>query len=210
MVRKSARGRDPEATRLRVLAVARQEFAEHGFAGARVDAIARIARVNKQALYYHFGNKEGLFRAALDSGYQEFREADQALNVSEKPPTEVLSDLIKSNYDYLHRSPQLLAMIMDANRRKGRLLNRPRVREINAPLVDAISVILAQGERAGVFRRGVDAEQFFLSFISLVTFYFTNNFTLSAVLGRNLMKNSEVRKRREHIIDLLLRSISTS
>ena len=204
------RKRDPQETRLRVLDVARSEFAKNGFAGARVDAIALRARVNKQALYYHFGSKERLFKAALDSGYQAFRALDRKLNLSVVTPKEAVVQLITANFDYLHKSPELLAMIMDANRHKGRLLNRGGVRAINAPLVGAISSILSRGEREGSFRPGITSDQFFLSFISLVTFYFTNNYTLSAVLGRNLMNPMEVRTRRAHIVELLLRYISNT
>ena len=57
--------RDPERTRERILAGALREFSAHGFAGARVDRIARRARINKRMLYHYFGNKEGLFKAIL-------------------------------------------------------------------------------------------------------------------------------------------------
>jgi TetR/AcrR family transcriptional regulator len=57
--------RDPERTQRRILAAAEKEFSAKGFAGARVDAIARRARVNKRMLYHYFGNKEGLFREIL-------------------------------------------------------------------------------------------------------------------------------------------------
>jgi TetR/AcrR family transcriptional regulator len=57
--------RDPIRTRQRILKAARREFATKGFAGARVDAIARSAAVNKRMLYHYFGNKEALFRAML-------------------------------------------------------------------------------------------------------------------------------------------------
>jgi TetR/AcrR family transcriptional regulator len=201
--------RDPERTRRRLLGVAQQQFAAKGFAGARVDEIARRARVNKQALYYHFGSKEALFREALESGYRKFRELDRGLDVSQMSALDGLAALVEVNYDYLHQSPELLAMIMDANREKGRLLHRTRIHEINASLVGAIRSILARGEREGVFRSGIDAEQFFLSFISLLTFYFTNRYTLSAVLSRNLSSDRAVRERRVHIIDLLLRAIRT-
>jgi TetR/AcrR family transcriptional regulator len=49
----------------RILAAAALEFAERGFAGARVDRIARRARVNKAMLYYHFHSKQALYRALL-------------------------------------------------------------------------------------------------------------------------------------------------
>lgn len=44
-----------------ILAAAALEFAERGFGGARVDRIARRARVNKAMLYYHFGSKRDLY-----------------------------------------------------------------------------------------------------------------------------------------------------
>jgi AcrR family transcriptional regulator len=57
--------RDPDRTRARILRAAIQEFASKGFAGARVDAIAKRARINKRMLYHYFGDKRGLFRAAI-------------------------------------------------------------------------------------------------------------------------------------------------
>jgi AcrR family transcriptional regulator len=57
--------RNPERTRERILSAALKEFAAHGFAGARVDAIARRAAINKRMLYHYFGDKEDLFKAVL-------------------------------------------------------------------------------------------------------------------------------------------------
>jgi len=60
--------RDPERTRQRILRAARREFVAKGFAGARVDAIARAASVNKRMLYHYFGDKDALYRAVLREG----------------------------------------------------------------------------------------------------------------------------------------------
>src|SRR5881394_4483275 len=57
--------RDPDRTRERILEAASAEFAAKGFAGARVDAIASSASINKRMLYHYFGDKEGLFREVL-------------------------------------------------------------------------------------------------------------------------------------------------
>jgi AcrR family transcriptional regulator len=57
--------RNPERSRERILAAALKEFAAKGFAGARVDCIARRAAINKRMLYHYFGNKENLFREVL-------------------------------------------------------------------------------------------------------------------------------------------------
>jgi AcrR family transcriptional regulator len=57
--------RDAAATRARLLAAARREFAAFGIAGARVDRIAAEAASNKAQIYYYFGNKEQLFDAVF-------------------------------------------------------------------------------------------------------------------------------------------------
>jgi TetR/AcrR family transcriptional regulator len=69
----AAAGRNPGRTRERILAAALKEFAAKGFAGARVDVIARRASINKRMLYHYFGNKEKLFRAVLRQKIAERR-----------------------------------------------------------------------------------------------------------------------------------------
>ena len=62
---KSATSRNPDRSKERILTAALKEFSARGFAGARVDVMARRAAINKRMLYHYFGNKEGLFRAVL-------------------------------------------------------------------------------------------------------------------------------------------------
>src|SRR2546427_8071205 len=66
--RMGSRGK-PEESRAAILQAAAQEFAEHGIAGARTDAIARQAKVNKALLYYYFKDKETLYGAVLDHAF---------------------------------------------------------------------------------------------------------------------------------------------
>ena len=58
--------RQPEASRDAILQAALAEFAQEGLAGARMDAIADSAGVNKALLYYYFHDKESLYGAVLD------------------------------------------------------------------------------------------------------------------------------------------------
>jgi TetR/AcrR family transcriptional regulator len=60
------RKRDPERTREKILDAALVEFGEHGYAGARISAIAARAGVNQQLISYYFDGKEGLYRALSD------------------------------------------------------------------------------------------------------------------------------------------------
>jgi AcrR family transcriptional regulator len=76
----SAPLRNPERTRGRILSAALKEFAANGFAGARVDAIARRAVINKRMLYHYFGNKEHLFREVLRRKIAERRASAEGLS----------------------------------------------------------------------------------------------------------------------------------
>ena len=67
--------RDASATRARILDAAVEEFSARGFAGARIDRIAEAASANKRLIYVHFGNKDGLFEAALDHVLSAMAEA---------------------------------------------------------------------------------------------------------------------------------------
>ena len=58
--------RQPEASRRAILQAALVAFAQEGIAGARMDAIAAAAGVNKALLYYYFRDKEALYGAVLD------------------------------------------------------------------------------------------------------------------------------------------------
>ncbi|WP_195760647.1 TetR/AcrR family transcriptional regulator [Agromyces kandeliae] len=58
--------RDAAQTRRRILDAALAEFAEGGFAGARIAGIADAASANQRMIYAYFGSKEGLYDAVAD------------------------------------------------------------------------------------------------------------------------------------------------
>ncbi|WP_370181175.1 TetR family transcriptional regulator [Rhodococcus wratislaviensis] len=63
-----------EATRERILAAAKEEFARHGVAGARINRIAEAARASKDRLYAYFDSKEALFDAVIAQWIAETTE----------------------------------------------------------------------------------------------------------------------------------------
>lgn len=56
-----------EATTRKLIDIAREQFAAHGYASTATEEVVRLAGVTRGALYHHFGSKEGLFRAAVES-----------------------------------------------------------------------------------------------------------------------------------------------
>jgi len=60
------RSRDADRSREEILRAAMTEFADHGFGGARIEAIAERAGVNKKLIYYYYAAKDELFLAVLE------------------------------------------------------------------------------------------------------------------------------------------------
>src|SRR5882762_7197065 len=98
--RMGSRGQ-PEESRAAILRAAAQEFAEHGIAGARTDAIARQAKVNKALLYYYFRDKETLYGAVLDHAFSGLKSTVfQALD-SGQPTREKFLTYLGTYFDFV-------------------------------------------------------------------------------------------------------------
>src|SRR5271163_3172713 len=76
----------PEASRDAILKAAASEFANEGLSGARMDAIARSARVNKALLYYYFRDKDALYGAVLDQVFGGLVETIKNALAQDLPP----------------------------------------------------------------------------------------------------------------------------
>ena len=93
--RRSERKRDPERTRERILDAAVVEFGEHGFAGARISAIASRAGVNEQLISYYFDSKEGLYRTLQD----RWRLTSADASRPELPIADVVAAFLRLNVE---------------------------------------------------------------------------------------------------------------
>jgi TetR/AcrR family transcriptional regulator len=95
------RRRDPERTRRALLDAALAEFSSKGLAGARVDAIAARAGVNKQLISHHFGGKGALYRALVERWMAQ--EAEFAR--PEQPLSEVVAGYVRDSVEHraMHR-----------------------------------------------------------------------------------------------------------
>src|ERR1700678_2591843 len=101
----------PEESRAAILQAAAQEFAELGIAGARTDAIAREAQVNKALLYYYFKDKETLYGAVLDEAFGALKVNVFRVLDSELPSREKILAYVAAYFDFVaaHQvSPKLM------------------------------------------------------------------------------------------------------
>ncbi|MGI9421186.1 MAG: TetR family transcriptional regulator [Geminicoccaceae bacterium] len=203
--------RDAAATRERILKAAKLEFAKKGLAGARVDEIADRASINKRMLYVYFGNKEDLFLAVLEDAYADIRQAEQKLSLEHLEPIEALTKLVRFTWSYYLKHPEFLRLVNSENLHRARHLKRSaRIQEMHSPFVKMIGDLLERGARTGLFRRGIDPNQLYISIAALGYYYLTNRFTLSVIYGRNLGAAPALDERRLAIEDMVLRTVLVS
>lgn len=202
---KSAKPRQPDVTRRNILDAALVEFAAKGLAGARVDEIAERSGSNKRMIYEYFGNKEGLWLTVLENAYSRMREEEHAIDVARMKPEEGMRYLMEFNFKFCSRNPEFIALLNAENLHKASYLkDSKKIRELYTPLLVVITDLLQRGQKAGVFRKGIDPVDLYTTIAALGFFYFSNVHTLSTIFGRNLLSQKEQKARMEHSADVIL------
>jgi TetR/AcrR family transcriptional regulator len=199
-----SRGR-PEESRAAILQAAVHEFAREGIAGARTDAIARAARVNKALLYYYFKDKETLYSAVLDQVFGGLRQSIQHALSSDLPPREKLLAYVGAHFDYIANHP-LYPRIAQGEMMRAARGGSPQlariVKRYFVPLFRTIATVIQEGQAAGEFRP-VDPMHFMPSMIAVIVFHFTNAPVLRLVTGADPYSPEMVAARRAAVLDFI-------
>ena len=181
------RQRDAERTRLEILEVATREFADQGFAGARVDEIAAQTRTTKRMIYYYFGGKERLFVAVLERAYATIRAAEQTIDVDHLDPVAAIRRLAELTFDHHESHPDFIRLVSIENIHRARhIAGREEFAGQNSPVIELIEDILARGRREGAFTREVDAVDLHMMISAFCVFRVGNRHTFGAIFDRDL------------------------
>jgi AcrR family transcriptional regulator len=205
-VRRSVqRPRNPERTKNDILVAAREEFCEYGLDGARVDRIAKRAAANKRLLYHDFGNKEALYSAVLLDAYREIRAGEQKLHLGSLAPVDAMRKLVAFTFEHFRTNPWFIRLLSTENILRAEYVKQMKeIRELHSPIVGQLADVLAAGQRAGVFRNGVDPVHLYISIAGLSYFYFSNNHTLSVIFDVPLQSEKQLDARRAHAEEVIL------
>jgi len=195
----------PEQSRTAILQAAVREFAHEGVAGARTDAIARAAKVNKALLYYYFKDKEALYGAVLDHVFGGLVAHVGEVLSRDLPPREKILAYAGTHFDYVASHPLYPRIVqgemMGVGRGKARHLKRI-VKQYFRPLFGRVSDILRAGQATGEFR-AVDPQHFVPSMIAVIVFYFTSAPVMHLMTGKDPMSPERVAARRASVLDLI-------
>jgi AcrR family transcriptional regulator len=195
----------PQANRARIVAAALAEFAARGFKGASMDAIAARTHTTRALINYYFGSKEKLYIAVLEQVYSEIREAEGRLDLDPLPPAEAVRRIVEFTYNYYVAHEGFVRLVVAENQARGRHLRKsPVMRTLNRPIIERLARVIERGQRAGLFRRGVDPVEVHKSIAALGMFNVTNQYTFGTIFQREMGARGDVARRREMVSDLVL------
>lgn len=195
---------NPEKSRAAILQAAIREFAHEGMAGARTDAIAHAARVNKALLYYYFKDKETLYGEAIDFAFGQLSEHMMAVLDRDLPPKEKILLYVGTYFDFVASHDATRNLIQMETMRSGH--GSPHLKRVAqrffSPLYMRLAKVIRQGTAEGVFR-AVEPLHFVPSMVALVVFYFISAPVMKSVIGFDPLSPDKLAERRTAVLDFI-------
>ena len=204
-----ARRRDAAATREALVAAGTELFAERGYDGVPVAAIAQQAGVNKAMINYHFGGKRKLYLAIVSATFEEIVTTVERLADSPRPAPEALRELIAAVAEMAtRRHPHFCSMMLREVVAGGKHLEL-EVIDKPARILGAVQRIVARGVRDGDFRP-VDPVLTHLSLVGSLVFFFATARFRERVLAqrRPAIAPPDAAAYVKHIQDLLTHGLA--
>ena len=195
----------PEESRAAILKAAVAEFAEHGIAGARTDAIARAAHVNKALLYYYFKDKDALYAAVLDHVFGGLRDRVMPVLDSKLPPRQKMLEYLGTYFDYIAANPRFPRVVQAEWMRSGSKGSAPMQRvakQYFRPIFQKLVEVLREGIAAGEFR-AVNPMDFLPSVAAVIVFYFAAAPVMKTLLKVDPLSKQRIRERRAFVLDFI-------
>ena len=195
----------PAASRAAILRAAAEEFAEHGIAGARTEAIAREARVNKALLYYYFKDKETLYGAVLDNAFSGLKATVFRVLDSDLPPREKIMTYVGTYFDFI-ASNQVYPKLMQREMMRAREGHSPHLEKLVTnylqPIYARVGELLRKGIAEGEFRK-IDPAHFIPSMVAMIIFYFSSAPLMQKIVGFNPLAAERIAERRAAVLDFI-------
>jgi AcrR family transcriptional regulator len=199
------RTRDADRTQAEILAVATAEFADRGYAGARINEIAAKLSTTKRMIYYYFGGKEPLYVAVLEQAYSRIRGLEQQLDVEHLDPVEAIRELAALTFDHHEAHPDFIRLVSIENiHRAEHIASSEVLSKLAHPALDVLGRILERGWDAGLFRDDVDALDVHQVISGYCVFRTANRHTFGAIFGRDMLDPARRDHQRRLLGDLLV------
>lgn len=196
--------RDSAKTKEDLLLAAENEFAAKGLYGARIDAIAEDAHVNKRMIYEYFGNKEDLYKIVLNRAYSRLLKREVVVLSEKTTAQEAISKTIHMYFEFLAQDEKFVQLVLWENLNHAKYLQELNLQDIKEPTIELLRDIIKNGKESGVFREDLDIDQVILSILTYTFSYFSNRYTMSILMNQNYATSENIKIRAKEVSEMVL------
>lgn len=155
-----------------VVEVALHRFAQLGFEDARLETIAQESGMSKRMIHYHFGDKKGLYLAALKLAIAQLRPEPQEMELESTVPVEGVRKVVEVIFNQIIEHPDAVRfMILENLFDHANLSTASPFADQSAVLLQ-MDKLLMMGQDAGAFRPGISALDVY-TIITAICFHHT-------------------------------------
>lgn len=201
---------DHSMSTLHVAEIALQHFSRQGFEETRLEPISQESGMSKRMIHYHFGDKKGLYLAALKLAIQQLRPEPQDMELESTVPVEGVRKVVEVIYNQIMSHPEAVRLLVLEN-----LFGRGGLTD-NAPLADQSAVLLQMdkllmlGQDAGAFRPGISAIDVYSIITSLCFHRTVYHATFSNLYGIDLLDEANLEGNRNLVVDTVLAFLTSN
>ena len=201
----SPRVRDAHTTRERILNIAAKEFSSKGYDGARIDTIVTKSKISKNLVYHYFSGKEALFIEVMERAYAAMRERQNEMALPGRDPITDMRALVLQTIQHFIEHPDFIQLLSTENMHKASHIKKSKkITDMFNPLKRSLSSILDSGMKQGVFRTDTNWIDLYISISGLGSYYLSNRYTLSYVLGVEINTPERAVQRVKHVPDMVI------
>ncbi len=196
--------RNSKASKEKILAAAEEEFSNKGLYGARVDAIAANAGINKRMLYAYFGTKDDLYSATLTNVYSRLADVENGLNPDDNPEA-AIRQFVDAYFIFLDKNPNFVKLIMWENLNEGKFIKKTGAAMLKSTSVNVLKSILSLGREQGVFSSDINDSEYIFAINMFCFSYFSNRYTMPSVIEKS--DESSLAYHAKFVADILIEKL---
>lgn len=198
---------DQSSTRERILDVARDLFTTRGYDAVSVRDIVSAARVNLGAVTYHFGSKEALYHASIESMAEPFGARIAELAAAPGPPLDRIEHVVRGALAHLLDNPGPPIILL--RELAGDRPLPPPIAALMRRNIGAVAAVIAEGQRDGSIRAG-DPALLAVTVMSQPFFVRAARRVVSVALGVDPNAADQQARITDHVVKSVRQSIANT
>lgn len=196
-----------EETRSKILNAAEQVFSDKGFNSTGTREIARLAGMDKYAIYYHFQNKETLYRAVIERSFSQMTQFIDRLFPQEVVSLEKMEKTFAKLLEYLVQNSAILKIMQ----RESLDTTNTGVSEIFQkyfkPLFREGVKFSEYGKKSGLFPKDLNSRQFITSLYTMIMSYYNDGAMISLLLGEDALSKKMIQERKSQLAKFVMNNL---